>query len=150
MMTLVAQYQVPYIMMHMRGNPRNMQETTQYTDITKEVLYYFSEKIVQARALGINDCILDPGFGFSKTLEQNYELLRELKALSIAGLPVLVGLSRKSMVYNLLKTTAGEALNGTTALHMAALRNGAAILRVHDVKEAVECITLHTAIGYKY
>jgi dihydropteroate synthase len=127
-----------------------MQEMTTYTDITAEVLYYFSEKMEQARALGINDIILDPGFGFAKTLEQNFELLRGLEFMSIAGLPVLVGLSRKSMVYKLLNTTASEALNGTTALQMTALQKGANILRVHDVREAMECIALHNALGNKY
>jgi dihydropteroate synthase len=150
MMAVVAEYQVPFVMMHMRGNPRQMQEMTTYTDITAEVLYYFSEKMEQARALGINDIILDPGFGFAKTLEQNFELLRGLEFMSISGLPVLVGLSRKSMVYKLLNTTASEALNGTTALQMTALQKGANILRVHDVREAMECIALHNALGNKY
>jgi len=146
MMAAIAGYQVPYIIMHMKGRPQDMQEMAQYEDITGEVLYYFSEKLVQARALGINDCILDPGFGFAKTRDQNYALLQQLDQISGFGFPLMVGLSRKSMIYKILNSSAEEALNGTTALHMVALLKGARILRVHDVKEAVECIALYKAV----
>jgi dihydropteroate synthase len=146
MMASIAGYQVPYIIMHMKGKPQDMQEMAQYEDITGEVLYYFSEKLVQARALGINDCILDPGFGFAKTRDQNYALLQQLDQISGFGFPLMVGLSRKSMIYKILNSSAEEALNGTTALHMVALLKGARILRVHDVKEAVECIALYKAV----
>jgi len=142
MLETVARLQVPYIMMHMKGNPNTMQSLAQYEDITKEVTYYFSERVNAARSLGINDIILDPGFGFAKTLEQNYELLKRTDFLSIFELPLLIGISRKSMIYKLLKITPQEALNGTTVLNTIALQKGANILRVHDVREAVECITI--------
>ena len=133
-------------MMHMRGTPQTMQTLTDYDNLTKDVNFYFSERISKARALGIVDLILDPGFGFAKTTQQNFELLNQLKLLNIAGLPLLVGVSRKSMIYKTLDTTAQNALNGTTALHMIALQKGAKILRVHDVKEAKECITLYNQL----
>lgn len=142
MLETVAELQVPYIMMHMKGNPNIMQSLAQYEDITKEVAYYFSERVNAARALGINDLILDPGFGFAKTLDQNYELLGKVDFLSVFGLPMLIGISRKSMIYKLLETNPQEALNGTTVLNTIALQKGAQILRVHDVKEAVECVAL--------
>lgn len=142
MLETVAELQVPYIMMHMKGNPNTMQSLAQYEDITKEVTYYFSERVNAARALGINDLILDPGFGFAKTLDQNYELLSKVDFLSVFGLPILIGISRKSMIYKLLEANPQEALNGTTVLNTIALQKGAQILRVHDVKEAVECITI--------
>ncbi|WP_452598420.1 dihydropteroate synthase, partial [Pontimicrobium sp. MEBiC01747] len=143
MLTTVAKLNVPYIMMHMRGTPQNMQQLTNYNDIFKTILFYFSERIAEARQLGIKDMILDPGFGFAKTQEQNFELLNGLGSFKIAGLPLLVGVSRKSMIYKTLNTTPAEALNGTTALNMVALQKGAKILRVHDVKEAVECVELY-------
>ena len=143
MMETVAALQVPYIMMHMRGNPATMQTLTDYEDIVKEMVLYFAEKATEARRFGINDVLVDPGFGFAKTLEQNYEVLRRLDDFSILELPLLVGVSRKSMVYKPLGTSAAEALNGTTALHMIALSKGAKILRVHDVREAVEAVKLH-------
>ncbi|NNT72808.1 dihydropteroate synthase [Flavobacterium sp. IMCC34852] len=142
MMKTVAELQVPYIMMHMKGNPQTMQSLTQYENISKEMLFYFSEKVAQARSLGINDLIIDPGFGFAKTLEQNFEVLNHLELFQILELPILVGLSRKSMIYKTLGTSAELALNGTTVLNTIALQKGSNILRVHDVKEAVECVNL--------
>ena len=142
MMFIIAKYQVPYIMMHMKGTPQNMKKMTTYEDLLKEVLFYFSERVHEARVHKINDIILDPGFGFAKTVQQNFRLLANLDLLKSINLPILAGLSRKSMIYKTLKTTPQEALNGTTALNMQALDNGANILRVHDVKEAIECIAL--------
>ncbi|WP_264523617.1 dihydropteroate synthase [Flavobacterium sp. N502536] len=142
MFEVIAHYNVPYIMMHMRGNPQTMQSLTQYDDIVKEMLFYFSEKVKKARSLGINDLILDPGFGFAKTTEQNFEVLQKAELFNLLELPVLAGVSRKSMIYKTLNNTASEALNGTTVLNTIALTKGAKILRVHDVKEAVECVTL--------
>lgn len=147
MFATVAQLQVPYIMMHMRGTPQTMQAKTQYDNLLEEICYYFSERIAKALEAGITDLVVDPGFGFSKTLEQNFELLKELGYFRILERPILVGLSRKSMIYKTLNTNASGALNGTTALHMYALTQGANILRVHDVKEAMECITLFEALG---
>lgn len=147
MLETVAKLNVPYIMMHMRGNPKTMQQQTNYDNILKEVLFYFSERITTARALGIKDIIIDPGFGFAKTLEQNFELLNVLEGFKITNLPLLAGLSRKSMIYKTLETSSAEALNGTTALNMIALQKGASILRVHDVKEAVECVTLFNQLN---
>jgi dihydropteroate synthase len=142
MFDVIADYKVPYIMMHMRGNPQTMQSLTQYDDIVKEMLFYFSEKVKKARSLGINDLILDPGFGFAKTTDQNYEVLQKMELFNLLELPVLAGVSRKSMIYKTLNNSAQEALNGTTVLNTIALTKGAKILRVHDVKEAMECITL--------
>lgn len=142
MLDVIASYNVPYIMMHMRGTPQTMQSLTSYENIVKEILFYFSEKVNKARSLGINDLIVDPGFGFAKTLEQNYEILSNLSLFKILDLPILSGVSRKSMVYKPLRLTADEALNGTTVLNTIALTKGANILRVHDVKEAVECVKL--------
>lgn len=142
MMQTVAELQVPYIMMHMKGNPQTMQSLAQYENITKEMLFYFSEKVAKARSLGINDLIMDPGFGFAKTLEQNFEVMNHLELFQMLELPMLVGVSRKSMIYKTLETEADFALNGTTVLNTIALQKGANILRVHDVKEAVESISL--------
>ena len=142
MLSTVARFHVPYIMMHMRGTPITMQGLTDYDDVVRELLYYFSERLAEARALGIFDIVIDPGFGFAKTLEQNYEILSRLALFSGLELPLLAGLSRKSMIYKALEVTAEHALNGTTALNMVALMNGANILRVHDVQEAMECIQL--------
>ncbi|APX99625.1 dihydropteroate synthase [Lacinutrix venerupis] len=147
MLETVASLNVPYIMMHMRGTPKTMQQQTNYNDILKDILFYFSERITKARALGIKDIILDPGFGFAKTTEQNFELLNILEGFKITNLPFLAGLSRKSMIYKTLQTSPTEALNGTTALNMIALQKGAAILRVHDVKEAMECVTLFNKLN---
>jgi dihydropteroate synthase len=144
MFETIAKYQVPYVMMHMKGSPQTMTSLTNYDNIVKEVLFYFSEKIATARSFGINDLIVDPGFGFAKTLEQNYEVLQHLALFQNLELPILVGVSRKSMVYKVLETNAEEALNGTTVLNTIALTKGANILRVHDVKEAVECVKLFT------
>lgn len=146
MMETIASLHVPYIMMHMRGTPQTMQQQTNYEDILKEMLFYFSERIAKARALGIVDIIIDPGFGFAKTREQNFELLNSLEGFKITELPLLAGISRKSMIYKTLQTTSTEALNGTTALNMVALEKGANILRVHDVKEAVECVKLYNQL----
>src|SRR6218665_83655 len=142
MMKTVAELQVPYIMMHMKGNPQTMQNLAQYENVTKEVLFYFSEKIAEARSLAINDLIIDPGFGFAKTLEQNFELMNNLELFRELNLPLLVGISRKSMIYKTLETSAESALNGTTVLNTISLQKGANILRVHDVKEAMETIKL--------
>ena len=148
MMEVVAKYNVPYIMMHLRGTPKTMQSQTNYENIIKEIVFYFSEKVNKARSLGINDLIIDPGFGFAKTLEQNYEVLQNLELFQMLDLPLLAGISRKSMVYKPLGLTADEALNGTTVLNTIALSKGANILRVHDVKEALECVKLFEK-GYK-
>jgi len=142
MFEVIAQYKVPYIMMHMRGTPQTMQSMTHYDDIVKEMLFYFSEKISKARSLGINDLIIDPGFGFAKTIDQNYEVMRKTELFQLLELPLLVGISRKSMIYKPLNISAEEALNGTTVLNTIALTKGANILRVHDVKEAMECVQL--------
>lgn len=139
---VVAKYNCPYILMHMRGTPQNMQEFTTYDSLFKDIAAYFSTKINALKKLGIHDIIIDPGFGFSKTLEQNYELLNTLPDLQFLGCPILVGFSRKSMIYKKLGTSAKEALNGTTVLNTKAILNGAKILRVHDVKEAKEVIQL--------
>ena len=142
MLETVADIKVPYIMMHMRGNPQTMQSLTDYNDIVKEMIFYFSERIQKARSFGISDIIIDPGFGFAKTLEQNYEVLHKMELFSMLELPLLAGISRKSMIYKVLEKTPQEALNGTSVLNTIALQKGAKILRVHDVKEAVECIKL--------
>jgi dihydropteroate synthase len=142
MIPSIAEYQVPYIMMHMRGTPQNMKTKTDYKDLLSEVLYYFSEKVAMARSFGINDIIIDPGIGFAKTSSQNYRLLQHLELFQTLDLPILIGVSRKSMIYKKLHTNVENALNGTTALHMFCLTKGANILRAHDVKEAKECITL--------
>ncbi|WP_396158238.1 dihydropteroate synthase [Flavobacterium sp.] len=142
MMESVAKLRVPYIMMHMKGNPQTMQSLAHYSNITKEMLYYFSEKVAQARSFGINDLIIDPGFGFAKTVEQNFEVMNNLELFQMVELPLLVGVSRKSMIYKTLETSAEQALNGTSVLNTIALQKGANILRVHDVKEAMECIKL--------
>ena len=142
MFLTVAQLQIPYILMHMRGTPQTMTAQTLYNNVTQDVLKYFSERIALAQKAGINDIIADPGFGFSKTREQNFKLLNELELFKQLEIPFLIGISRKSMIFKTLNVTADEALNGTTALHAIALIKGASILRVHDVKEAMECITL--------
>lgn len=144
MVDVVAHYGVPYVAMHMRGTPQTMQGRTAYErGVVEEVTAYFDRRTEWLISRGVKDIIVDPGFGFAKSLEQNYELLAGLGCLCQKGFPVLVGLSRKSMVYNLLAITPAEALNGTTALHWEALRQGAAILRVHDVREAMEVVRLH-------
>lgn len=142
MMTTVAQLQVPYIMMHMRGTPATMKELNQYKDLIQDIMFYFSQKVDRARELGINDLIVDPGFGFSKNISQNFQILSQLQVFEVLDLPILAGLSRKSLIYKIFNTTPDEALNGTTVLNTIALSKGAHILRVHDVKEAVECVKL--------
>ena len=142
MLETVAKLQVPYIMMHMKGTPKTMQSLANYDDLLKEMNFYFSERIAKARSFGLNDIIIDPGFGFAKTMEQNYELLQNLELLQFHDLPILAGISRKSMIYKALETSPENALNGTTFLHAFCLQKGANILRVHDVKEAVECVSL--------
>lgn len=142
MIKTVGELGVPYIMMHMRGTPQTMKNLITYQHLINEIYAYFSKQIELARQHHITDIIIDPGFGFAKTLAQNYELLKQMEFFKNLNCPILAGVSRKSMIYKVLGCTANEALNGTTALNMAALMNGACILRVHDVKEAVECIKL--------
>ena len=149
MFATVAELKVPYILMHMRGTPQTMQKLTDYDNLIEDIIYYFSEKIAHLNSLGVNDIIVDPGFGFSKTLEQNFELMAYLKYFHIFDTPLLVGISRKSMTYKPLGTNAEGSLNATTVLNTYALQSGANILRVHDVKEAVECIKL-TSMLNKY
>lgn len=147
MLKMASNLGVPYIMMHMRGTPQTMKNHAAYEDISKELMYYFSERITAARDAGIYDLLIDPGFGFSKTKEQNFEVLRQLELLHHLDIPMLVGVSRKSMIYKTLEVSSSQALNGTTALHMVALQKGARILRVHDVKEAHECVQLYSALS---
>jgi len=142
MFATVAKLQVPYIMMHMQGNPQTMQAKPTYANIVQELLYYFSKKINEIRSLGVNDIIADVGFGFGKTLEQNYELLKHLALFKNLDVPTLVGLSRKSMLFKPLEINQNKALNATTSANTIALLNGANMLRVHDVKEAVEAIKI--------
>lgn len=147
MLETIAKYNVPYIMMHMRGTPQTMQTLTDYDDIVKDMLFYFSEKVVMSRSFGINDLIIDPGFGFAKTMAQNYEVFQKMELFNMLELPLLIGISRKSMIYKTLDSTIENALNGTTVLNTLALTKGAKILRVHDVKEAAECVTLFNKIN---
>ena len=142
MFSTVAQLNVPYILTHFRGTPQTMQSLTDYDNFIQDVLYYFSEQKAKLNLLGVSDIIIDPGFGFGKTLNQNYELMANLKYFHIFDEPILVGISRKSMIYNLLGTSPQESLNGTTALNTVALLSGASILRVHDVREAAECVKI--------
>ena len=142
MLQIIANLRVPYIMMHMKRTPQTMQKESNYENIIKEMIFYFSERISEAKQLGIIDMIIDPGFGFSKTLEQNFEVLNQLELFKMLDKPILAGISRKSMIYKILETSAKQALNGTTVLNTVALQKGACILRVHDVKEAMECIKL--------
>lgn len=143
MFTTVAELNVPYVLMHMRGLPQTMQHFTTYDNFIEDIIFYFSEKIAHLNGLGVNDIIVDPGFGlFSKTLKQNYELMAHLKYLDIFETPLMVGVSRKSMIYRLLEADVDNSLNGTTALNTYALESGANILRVHDVKPAVECVKI--------
>ncbi|UBZ14892.1 dihydropteroate synthase [Flagellimonas marinaquae] len=146
MFDTVANHQVPYIMMHMKGTPQSMQKQATYDNLINDLRYYFSEKIKETTSKKINDIIIDPGFGFAKTKGQNYTLLNHLDMFQTFGLPILIGLSRKSMIYKVLESSPQEALNGTTALHTVALLKGANIIRAHDVKEAVECVKLVTAL----
>ena len=146
MLEVIAKYKVPFIMMHMRGTPQTMQTMTNYENIIKEMLFYFAQNCARARSYGIDDLIIDPGFGFAKTIEQNFEILQKLELFQMLELPLLVGVSRKSMIYKTLETNAEQALNGTTVLNTIALTKGANILRVHDVREAVECVRLFNQV----
>lgn len=148
MFPTIADLHIPYIIMHMRGTPKTMQQHCDYQNLTADILLYFSKKIEQLHLMGINDVIIDPGFGFSKTLEQNYELMRHLADFSLFEKPLLVGISRKSMIYKLLGGTPAESLNGTTVLNTYALLNGANILRVHDVKAAVEAVRIFKQLSH--
>ena len=147
MVETVAELRLPYVAMHMRGTPTTMQKMTSYSDVVEDVRKYFLRKIEQLREAGIEDIVVDAGFGFAKSLDQNYELMRGLHRLTDLGVPLLVGISRKSMIYQLLGCTPDKALNGTTALHMEALRQGAKILRVHDTREAKEVITIFNKLN---
>lgn len=142
MFETAADLHVPYILMHMRGTPDTMMTLTDYDNLIGDMLYYFSERIARLESLGVNDIIIDPGFGFSKTLDDNYLLMKRLDEFARIGLPLLVGVSRKSMIYKYFGTTPAESLNGTTALNVLALLGGANILRVHDVREAVEAVRI--------
>lgn len=146
MFPLVIRLNVPYIMMHMQGTPLTMQDNPQYNDVVQDILLWFAQRIAQLHEAGVKDIILDPGFGFGKNANHNFEMLRRLSEFRIAGLPLLVGLSRKAMIWKTLSISPDEALTGTAALNMAALMNGASVLRVHDVREAREVITLFEKI----
>ena len=146
MFNTVADLKVPYVLMHMRGTPQTMKTLTQYDNLVNDIAGELQQKISQLQALDVTDIIIDPGFGFAKTIDQNFELLRQLSLFQLLELPLLAGLSRKSMIYKRLKITSDEALNGTTALNMVALVNGASILRVHDVREAMQTVELYKQI----
>lgn len=143
---VAAAHQCPYIMMHIRGTPQNMMKNTNYSNMFNDLVLYFSKQIEHAKAAGVKDLIIDPGFGFSKTREQNFELMRKLSLFQVFNLPILVGVSRKSMLYKTLNITPEESLNATTVMNTFALANGAQIVRVHDVKEAVEAVELLSAV----
>ncbi len=143
LMSVAAKYKVPYLAMHMRGTPKTMQQQCSYVDVVEEVVQYFKAKIEQLKELGVKDIIIDPGFGFAKSMEQNYALMSGLNRMKELGYPILVGVSRKSMIYKLLSVTPEESLTGTIALNWEALRQGATLLRVHDVRQAVECVTIY-------
>jgi len=147
MFATVARLQVPYILMHMKGTPQNMNQLAQYENVFNEVFDYFTDKYYRLKQLGIKDVIIDPGFGFAKKTEHSYMLMSRLQEFNLLGLPVLVGISRKNMIYKTLGVTANEALNGTTALNAIALTKGANILRVHDVKEAVETVKIWEVVN---
>ncbi len=147
MFQMIARLKVPYIMMHMQGTPQNMQLNPHYENVVKEVMLYFATKIQQLRDLGAKDLIIDPGFGFGKTLEHNYELLEKLESFQLFGLPLLVGVSRKSMIYKLLGGTSEDALNGTSVINTISLLKGANILRVHDVRAASEAVQIVNAMN---
>lgn len=149
MLATVAKINKPYVLMHMQGTPKNMQTNPIYRDIIAEIKDFFEEKIQQLNDFGFNKIILDPGFGFGKTLEDNYKLMNHLNEFQLFKYPILVGISRKSMIYNLLNGTANDALNGTSILNTIALQKGARILRVHDTKEAVECIKINSFLNEK-
>tara|TARA_B110000495_G_scaffold51555_1_gene43196 strand:+ start:95 stop:916 length:822 start_codon:yes stop_codon:yes gene_type:complete len=142
MFSVIAKYKVPYIIMHMLGTPNNMQENPTYNNVVEDIINYFHRKIKTLHSLGIDDLIIDPGFGFGKTLEHNYEILNNLEKFKCLKYPILAGFSRKSMVYKLLDINAKQALNGTSVINTIALNKGVKVLRVHDIKEAVECIKI--------
>ena len=144
MFSTIAELQAPYIIMHMQGTPKNMQNNPQYNNVVKDIISYFKEKIAALRKKGITNIIIDPGFGFGKTLSHNYQILNQLEEFKQFDLPLLIGTSRKSMICNLLDQKPEEALNGTTITNTMALEKGASIIRVHDVKEALECIKITT------
>lgn len=146
MLEVITENNLPYILMHMQGSPANMQDNPTYQNIMIDLLSFFKEKHFRLRNAGVKDIIIDPGFGFGKTQDHNFEILQKLASFEILNCPILIGLSRKSMIHKTLNIEASQALNGSTALHMAALLNGAKILRVHDVLEAKECIILHKAL----
>ena len=147
MFETVASLHVPYILTHSKGTPKTMQQMTDYTDMMEEIMLFFSQKVQQLRLLGVCDIVLDPGFGFAKTTEQNYSLMKHLKQFSAFGIPLLVGISRKGMIWKLLECSPDESLNGTSVLNMVALMNGASILRVHDVKAAVEAVKIFNKLN---
>lgn len=147
MFDTIARLQVPYVLMHMKGTPQNMQDNPYYDDFLKEILIFFAEKVQEAKQIGINDLIIDPGFGFGKTTDHNYELLKNLDRFKILDCPILIGISRKSMVFKLLNETPENVLPGTVALNMAALEKGANIIRVHDVKEAVQTVNIFNKLN---
>jgi dihydropteroate synthase len=149
MLPLIAKLQVPYVAMHKQGNPQNMQENPTYSNVVNDVMKYFIEKKKHFDEFGINQWVLDLGYGFGKTVEHNYELLNHSKLFEAIGKPILTGISRKSMIHKPLKISANDALNGTTALNMVALENGSHILRVHDVKEAIQCVEIHCLLKNK-
>jgi dihydropteroate synthase len=146
MFNTIAQLNVPYIIMHMKGIPVNMQDNPEYKNITDEVIQYFSKKTELLHRMGISDILIDPGFGFGKTIDHNYELMKQLSAFNMFELPIVAGISRKSMIYNLLETTGEMSLNGTTAAHMILLEKGVNIIRVHDVREAVEAVNIFNRV----
>jgi len=146
MFPTMAQLGIPYIIMHMQGTPSNMQDDPVYENVVDELLQFFAERVNKLRLLGVNDIVIDPGFGFGKTLEQNYELLGQFESFRILELPLMAGISRKSMIYKLLDSEPDHALNGTTAAHMAVLLKGASLIRVHDVKAAVETVKIFQQI----
>ena len=147
MFETIKKYNVPYVLMHMKGEPKNMQDNPRYENVTKEVIKFLSNKINKLNSNGINDVVIDPGFGFGKTNSDNYKLLKNMEFLKVLKAPILAGISRKSMIYKTLKINKLESINGTTALNMFALSKGAKILRVHDVKQAMECIYLSEQIN---
>lgn len=143
---VASDHSIPYILMHMKGRPNSMQNDPSYTNVSLDILSYLRDKVEKLKKLGVKDIVIDPGFGFGKTVDQNYELLKNLSSFRILDCPILVGLSRKSMIYKLLEVDAYHALNGTTACHMIALQNGVKLLRVHDVKEAKQCIIINNQL----
>ena len=147
MLAIIKKHNIPYVLMHMNGTPKTMQKDPNYTSLINDIIGFLSEKVNQLKEYGIRDIIIDPGFGFGKTISDNYKLLKNLESLKVLNLPILIGLSRKSMIYKILETSNLNSINGTTALNMFALSKGAKILRVHDVKQAIECIKLNQEIN---